>query len=101
MRISDWSSDVCSSDLFLFSGPGNVVQRHVGHDHRLREDGGQARHLHRQQQYRQSMQRYGSRQIHGNAGEAGGMMKRLLSDRYGNSTVELAIIMPEIGRAHV
>src|SRR3546814_17591918 len=39
------------------------------------------------------MQRYGSRQLHGNDGEAGGMMKRLLSDRYGNSAVELAIIM--------
>src|SRR3546814_10834048 len=30
MRISDWSSDVCSSDLFLESaGPGDVVEHGV------------------------------------------------------------------------
>src|SRR3546814_13183580 len=25
MRISDWSSDVCSSDLLLYIGPGKIL----------------------------------------------------------------------------
>src|SRR3546814_5430695 len=30
MRISDWISDVCSSDLRTLDGPVDVVLRHVG-----------------------------------------------------------------------
>src|SRR3546814_12100587 len=29
MRISDWSSDVCSSDLTVFSGREAVIARHL------------------------------------------------------------------------
>src|SRR3546814_9831059 len=42
MRISDWSSDVCSSDLFKHWILGGIVEerdraRHVGHVDRLEE----------------------------------------------------------------
>src|SRR3546814_17061553 len=30
MRISDWSSDVCSSDLFLVEGDGRQAPRNLG-----------------------------------------------------------------------
>src|SRR3546814_6523508 len=33
MRISDWSSDVCSSDLFVFGRVGDVVGVEVGKRH--------------------------------------------------------------------
>src|SRR3546814_19524594 len=29
MRISDWSSDVCSSDLFLLDDKGNITERRL------------------------------------------------------------------------
>src|SRR3546814_18219173 len=35
MRISDWSSDVCSSDLLLQQEPGHVMEG-VAERHRLR-----------------------------------------------------------------
>src|SRR3546814_16051511 len=34
MRISDWSSDVCSSDLLV-----HVVEGHVGYDHSAHRNG--------------------------------------------------------------
>src|SRR3546814_16884263 len=33
MRISDWSSDVCSSDLLLETAPGAAEQMIVRHEH--------------------------------------------------------------------
>src|SRR3546814_5563877 len=37
MRISDWSSDVCSSDLFLSAGNGHAVAAFVEGVERVRE----------------------------------------------------------------
>src|SRR3546814_8385636 len=46
MRISDWSSDVCSSDLFARLDVVALVRQHGGHRKRRRDDEG------RQQQER-------------------------------------------------
>src|SRR3546814_6766858 len=46
MRISDWSSDVCSSDLFVQAGPGAAALAHDGDQH-VDRDGDPDLRLHR------------------------------------------------------
>src|SRR3546814_5633439 len=55
MRISDWSSDVCSSDLWVGEGPVQAVdrpRRHAGGVERLHPFGTAARPRHRSEERR-------------------------------------------------
>src|SRR3546814_5273060 len=45
MRISDWSSDVCSSDLFQFTDPTTVIDEETGEPLFPIDRGGTDEHL--------------------------------------------------------